>query len=356
MTDLRESAQEGQPERSGIAAESAGWAESTAVAGTLAPAVAVEAAASRWLLFVRWWTPGRTALAVYLVVLAVYIRYEGVPMDRIGQTGWLLGGIVVHKIGQPLRESTRAVFDWIPLLAALVIYDHTRGVADTLGMPVHITDLVAAERALFAGHLPTVALQDSLYVVDTVHWWDVMASVVYFTHFVVPWVLAAILYLVSRKLWVPYIRRVLLLTFAGLATYILFPAAPPWYAAYGDYITDDVARIATRGWELLNLRSASAWLSSAQADANEIAAMPSLHSAFALLVVVALWPHVRSAWGRTLLAAFPLAMAFTLIYGGEHYLIDVVVGWVYVALVCLLAGAWERWRATGSPSRHGIVA
>lgn len=342
MTDLRESPDDARP-------------ESAAAIDTVPPEpVAVEPAPTRWRAFLDWWTPGRAGLAVYIVVLAVYIRNDGIPLDRIGQTGWLLGGIIVHKIGRPLWESVRAVLDWIPLLAALVAYDHTRGVADTLGMPVHITDLVAAERALFGGELPTVVLQNGLYDVDAVHWWDLVASIVYFTHFVVPWVLAAIFYLVSRALWVRYIRRVLLLTFAGLATYVLFPAAPPWYAAYYDYIPEDVARIATRGWELLHLRTASAWLSNAQADANPIAAMPSLHTAFALLVVVALWPHVRSWAARGLLVAFPLAMTFTLVYGGEHYIVDVLAGWAYVALVCMAAGAWERWRASRS-APHALL-
>jgi len=84
-------------------------------------------------------------------------------------------------------------------------------------------------------------------------------------------------------------------------------------------------------------------LSDAQADANAVAAMPSLHTAFALLVVVVLWPYVRRWWARAVLVAFPLAMTFTLVYGGEHYVIDVLAGWAYVVLVCVAANAWEQW-------------
>jgi membrane-associated phospholipid phosphatase len=43
------------------------------------------------------------------------------------------------------------------------------------------------------------------------------------------------------------------------------------------------------------------------------------------------------------LLAYPLAMTFTLVYSGEHYVIDVLVGWAYVAAVFLLVGAAERW-------------
>ena len=44
-------------------------------------------------------------------------------------------------------------------------------------------------------------------------------------------------------------------------------------------------------------------------------------------MVVALWPLARSRWLRVPLVLFPLAMAFTLVYGGEHYVIDILAGW-----------------------------
>ena len=56
--------------------------------------------------------------------------------------------------------------------------------------------------------------------------------------------------------------------------------------------------------------------------------MPSLHAAYTLLITLFLW---RSAprWARPLLAAYPLAMAFALVYTAEHYLFDILLGWTY---------------------------
>lgn len=286
-------------------------------------------------------TPGRVGLAVYGVVLLVYCATQGIPMDRIGQTGWILIGIVAGKLGQSWRAHVRTFVDWLPLLAALVLYDHTRGVADGLGMPVRVGELVDIEHGFFGGTLPTVWLQTHL-LEESVRWWDVGVAIVYFTHFVVPWLLAAAFYLYSRPRWVTYIRRVLLLSYAGLLTYVLLPAAPPWYAARDGLITEPVYRLVGRGWEELGLRSADEWLAGAQAQANLVAAMPSLHAAFALLVTVTLWPLARHWAPRVVLALFPLAMAFTLVYGGEHYVIDVVLGWAYVVVVHAAACWWER--------------
>lgn len=292
-----------------------------------------------------WWTPGRVGLITYAVILGLYCVTQGIPMDRIGQTGWILLGIIAARIGQPLQAHVQAILDWLPLLAALVIYDHTRGIADTIGMPVRVDELADAERTLFAGNIPTVWLQQHLYDPAQVHWWDIGVSLVYFSHFVVPWVLAAVFYMRSHPAWSRYIRRVLMLSYAGLITYVLLPAAPPWYASRFGEIPEHVSRIATRGWDVLGFHSAGAWLSEAQAGVNQVAALPSLHSAFALLVAVALWPRVRLRAGRVVLVLYPLAMAFTLVYGGEHYVVDVLAGWLYVAFVVLVARWWEDRRA-----------
>ena len=67
--------------------------------------------------------------------------------------------------------------------------------------------------------------------------------------------------------------------------------------------------------------------------------MPSLHSACTALVAIFLWKRVRPLW-RPLLAAYPLAMAVTLMATGEHYFFDVLLGWIYAAAV--MAG-WAWW-------------
>jgi membrane-associated phospholipid phosphatase len=118
-------------------------------------------------------------------------------------------------------------------------------------------------------------------------------------------------------------------------------------------IDGEVARISTRGWWELGLSFAEVWLKDAQAESNPVAALPSLHAAFSLLAVVALWPLAARLGGsalgdaaslliRAVLVLFPLAMAFTLAYGGEHYLVDVVAGWMYVVVVCTAARWWEQ--------------
>ena len=75
--------------------------------------------------------------------------------------------------------------------------------------------------------------------------------------------------------------------------------------------------------------------------ANNVAAMPSLHAAYALLIALYLWKMVPP-WARVLLALYPPAMAFALVYSGEHYLVDCFAGWAYaVAAFVTRDCAWS---------------
>ena len=285
----------------------------------------------------------RTAVAAYLAVLVCFVAVQGMPLDRVGQALWILGGITAAMVGRPVGDYVRVVRDWSLFFAALLLYDRTRGIADTLGMPVHVSTIADLEKAMFGGAVPTVWLQDRLYDPGTVHWYDVGISLVYVSHFFAVWALGAVIYVRYHDSWGRYARRALGLSFAGLLTYVLLPAAPPWYAAQEGLIPP-VERISTRGWGELGLHRAGVALESAQAGVNHVAALPSLHAAFSLLVVLLVWPMVHNWVVRVVLALYPPVMGFTLVYGGEHYVIDVLLGWVYAVGVVLAARSYERWR------------
>jgi membrane-associated phospholipid phosphatase len=84
-------------------------------------------------------------------------------------------------------------------------------------------------------------------------------------------------------------------------------------------------------------------ISKGQAQSNAVAALPSLHAAFTAMLTIYVWPRMRW-WGRVLMTVYTLAMALALVYGGEHYVFDVLLGYFYVAVVLVTAAWWERWR------------
>jgi membrane-associated phospholipid phosphatase len=287
-------------------------------------------------------TPRSIALTVWAVAFAAFCLTQGLPLDRGTQTFWILLALFAVNLGRPWRAQLRILLDWLPFVGFLYLYDYTRGLADRLGRPIQVNLPIDFDRWLFHGTVPTVWLQQHFFDPSRVHWYDIVVSLVYFSHFFVVWIVAAVLYARSRAEWARWARRLLLLSYAGLVTFMLFPSAPPWYAAQVGAIPD-VQRIAQRGWDALDLRIAGDIISRAQGGVNDFAAVPSLHAAFTAMLTVFVWTRLHRV-GRTLMVIYTLAMALSVVYAGEHYVFDVLVGYAYVAAVVVLANWWVKRR------------
>jgi membrane-associated phospholipid phosphatase len=296
-------------------------------------------------------------MSVFAVGFLSWSLLLGLPTDYGVAFLWLWLATVAWNNHRTWREHWAFARDWLPIFVVLVVYDFSRGVADNL-MSVHIDEMIHADRAMF-GVVPTVWLQQHLYTRGDPQWWDVLVSFVYFSHFVVSLTIAVTLWLRARAVWVRFMRRWLFITGAGLVTYFLYPAAPPWYASKHGHIAETVYRTSSDGWHEIGLRSAGKLLTAGQVMSNPVAAMPSLHSAFAMLAVAFFFAHVGRRWIPVLLL-YPLAMTFTLVYAGEHYVVDVLVGWTYVVIAFVVVGMAERWwrrrRVAGSRSELEVPA
>ncbi|MCW2529717.1 MAG: phosphoesterase [Pseudonocardiales bacterium] len=317
--------------------------------------------------YLRW-----TAVSVWLVALAVYIANEGIPIDRFGLMAWLLTGLLASCVGR--RPLWTVFVDWLPFTGVLVAYDLTRGLADALGRPTMWTPQIALERDLFGGNVPTIWLQAHIKYAQA-PWWEVAVSTTYVSYFILPYLAAGLLWIRNRGLWRKFAIQFLLINLIGLATFIVLPAAPPWAASrctaaeIADHPSDPpclllenrladngllgqihnthpgashyVERLGTRGFEKNGLKIAATVVNEGQADVNEVAAIPSLHAALSMFLVVFLWPLTRRRW-RVLLPIYPLVMAFSLVYSAEHYVVDILSGWTVTAIVCVGTRLVER--------------
>jgi hypothetical protein len=294
----------------------------------------------------------RAAFAVYVAVLAWFVISYGVPTHLLVLATIIVTGLLLTSIGRGWRTAGRVVLDWLPFTLVLLAYNQTRGIADTLGISLHEADVLHAERWCFGGVEPALWLQQHLYRPGRVYWYDALCTLVYTSHFLATPILAAVLWLRDRTLWLRYIARVVVLAVAGLLTYCLFPEAPPWMAAR-DGLTAPVQRLSARGWVWLHAPHVNELLEKAQhGGSNPVAAMPSLHTAFAVLVALTIGARLTSRW-RYLLALYPAAMGFTLVYCGEHYVLDLVAGVGYALAVHYAMRRWERRRAAARvPASH----
>ena len=294
------------------------------------------------LRFPHWAAVRWCAAFLYVVGLAAYTSAYGIPVQRELVISWTCGALAVASIGRPPRAILQLVLDWAPIVAVLAVYDFTRGAADSMGIGVHYATMIDFDQFVFLGETPTEWLQTRLYEPGVVHWYDITFTLVYTSYFIVPFVTAGVLWARDRLAFLRFAKRLVSLAIAGLATYIAFPAAPPWMAGE-EGLLNGIHRTTAKGWEVIDLHTA-AMFSHGQGAVNQVAAVPSLHSAFVALVAFFLWNRVRP-WMRPLLLLYPLAMGLTLIATGEHYFFDVALGWIYAGAAMTGWAWWERRRA-----------
>jgi len=234
---------------------------------------------------------------------------------------WLLAAAVAVALSAVwVMDGRSARFGlWAAYFGGFVLFALLRTAADETGIAVKADYVLAAEKGLFGGIVPQQWLQERFYDAPAVSVLDVLALVVIFSYFVVPHLVALVLWRRDLPTFRRYCPAFLLTLYAGLVVSVVLPTAPPWAAAE---FTDapPMARVAA---DVLNWNPESMGQGSESTGLNPVAAMPSLHFAVTMLLVFVLWGSRYLRWPAM---AYAAAMAFALVYGGEHYVVDEVAG------------------------------
>jgi membrane-associated phospholipid phosphatase len=191
------------------------------------------------------------------------------------------------------------------------------------------------------GSVPSVDLQQRLYDAGALSAFDVAAWVVYLSHFFATVAIAAVLWRCARPRFLRFRAMILTVSAAAFVTYALFPAVPPWMAA-DDGVIGPVSRVIGDVWNGLGVQHAAAIWERGSTFSNPVAAIPSLHTAYPVLILCFFWGSGR--WARIGCLAYALAMSVTLVYTGEHYVADVIAGWAYaIAAYAAVTRAYAWW-------------
>jgi hypothetical protein len=280
-----------------------------------------------------------TIVAGYLFVTVVGAAAAGGP-DRPAVMWWLVGLVVLTCAGST-HGVRRFLMDWVAVLVVAAGYDTVRSQAPDLLTRAVVRPQLRFDEIFFGGVAPTVRLQRWLDVrPGRVHWWDYLAWLAYLSHFVVTLAVAACLYVASRARFRRLAALIVTVSGAGFITYFLIPAVPPWLASRQGALPH-TTRVVHDIWSNLGLPGVAKVFNGDAKLANPVAALPSLHAAWPFMVLLFLWPTAGRA--RWLLVGYNAVMVFVLVYGAEHYMSDILLGWLY-ALVVFLAFTryWAR--------------
>jgi membrane-associated phospholipid phosphatase len=298
------------------------------------------------------------AIVAFIGISAGLVAAEGLILSRDWVFVWAMLGLLALSLTDVKRWLRGLVVDWLPFVGILFAYDIARGVADNVGIGAHTSTGIDVDGALFGHPIPSVWLQNHLYDYAHVHWYDYGVFAVYLTHFFATFVIAVLLWRFAYPQFRRFRTMILALTAAGFLTYVLFPATPPWLASQQGHLPY-LYRVIGEMWNHTDgMYPAAGLFQNGNEYVNEVAAVPSLHAAFPVMFLLFFWRRARGRpWLRVLLVAYPLAMAFTLVYAGEHYVFDVLLGWIYAVAVYGAVTAIERaWARRREPSRKRALA
>ena len=227
-----------------------------------------------------------------------------------------------------LARPHRAAVE-VGILAFLYgMYEVVRGAGDTSVSVArdHTADIVSLERALHVFHEQTV--QEWSRGVPCL---PALLGLAYMSmHFGVTALAVRWVYRERRQAF-PIVRTTLIASTAlALVGYVVYPAAPPRLAGLG--FSDTVTKHT-------GLNLSSDLLGSFY---NPVAAVPSLHFGYALIVGVVVFKLARRRWVRLLGAVYPAFMLFDIVATGNHFWFDAAAGGAVVAAGWWIARALVR--------------
>jgi membrane-associated phospholipid phosphatase len=243
-------------------------------------------------------------------------------------------------VAAAMGRGRQFVFDFVPFLLLFFAYEVMRGFAAKTGFAPH--DISQLELWLFGGNLPTVVLQGALYDPGHVRPLDLAAIFFYFMHFVLPVVVGFVFWLRSREHYWRFVAALLLLSLLAFVTYLFFPSTPPWIQFQDGH---QVAKVSDETIAKLHVDYYVSPLY-VHLDPNRFAAFPSLHAAYPALAAIFAWRRYRAlAIG---LLAWAVCVWFSIVYLGEHYVVDVLCGLAYVAVAAFVV---QRFKPRGAARR-----
>jgi len=192
---------------------------------------------------------------------------------------------------------------------------------------VNIEHLYNLEKSIFGIQTPDGLLTPNEYAkAHSNQFLDVLAPSFYLCWVPLPMLFVMYLFFTDKTTMAKFTAAFLLINIVGLIIYYIYPAAPPWYVEkFGFEFIEGTPGSAARLLRFDDFFGVSVFKDMYEKNGNVFAAIPSLHSAFPVLLVY------YGIQKRLVLASifffFILGgIWFAAVYTNHHYIIDVFLG------------------------------
>jgi hypothetical protein len=208
-----------------------------------------------------------------------------------------------------------------------IIFDYMKAFPNYTVSPVHMADLYNFEKHLFGINYKGLLLTPNEYwKLNSTTPLDIIAGIFYICWIPVPLSFAAFLFFKSRREFLSFALTFLVVNLLGFVIYYSYPAAPPWYIQEHGFIFHAATPGNTGGLARFDhYFNVHIFQSIYEKGSNVFAAMPSLHSAYPVIVI---YYGLKNRLGfiNIILATVMVGIWLTAIYTSHHYILDVLAG------------------------------
>ncbi len=241
-----------------------------------------------------------------------------------------LGAFYAHE------KSRRFIKAFSVFIIYWIVYDSMRIIPNYEVSNVHIREPYDIEKLLFGIFQNNVLLTPNEYfAIYHTRFLDVLTGLFYINWVPIPLAFAAYLYMKNMRLFMEFSLMFLLINLVGFAFYYIYPAAPPWYVElYGFDLHIGVLGNRAGLARFDEIMRIPIFENIYNKNANVLAAMPSLHSSYPVIVLY-YGLKMRLKWMNWFFGIFMLGIWFSAVYSNHHYIIDVIAG-AFIAFIILL--------------------
>lgn len=262
--------------------------------------------------------------AAYLLLSAVLIGFKGDQVFLV---------VLFNGLYYASGFTRKFILGFSIFIVYWIIFDYMKAFPNYLFAEVHTGSLHTAEKSVFGIKSGDQILTPNEYfLTHNNSFWDVMSGIFYLCWIPVPLAFGAYLFFTNRRLFLQFSLTFVLVNLVGFVGYYTYPAAPPWYLQEHGVIAELNTPGSTAGLHRFDdYFGVSIFKSIYAKSSNVFAAMPSLHSAYPLIVVYYGFKKKIGFWNIPFVIV-TLGIWFAAIYTSHHYVLDVLAGILCAAI------------------------
>lgn len=222
-----------------------------------------------------------------------------------------------------------------------IIFDFMKAFPNYQYNTVHIESLYNAEKSVFGIQTINGLITPNEYFHNHTNLFsDIISGIFYLCWVPVPLLLAVYLFFTDRRQFMYFSLTFLFVNLIGFVGYYIYPAAPPWYVQLHGFTFNAHTPGNTAGLSQFdNFFDIGIFAALYSKSSNVFAAMPSLHSAYPLIVF---YYGLKNNLGiiNLFFATVMAGIWFAAVYSGHHYVLD-VVGGIIAAIIGIFV--FNRW-------------